>query len=426
MSIGLTRLAIKSLLSWRWGPVSPAIWLASVFIAVLASQWHDATDSKHWEFIALLFPPIAVLLGVNVIGLSISVNQFGQAANIRRIGDDLRNSTAELFSKYYNAHPRDQKTLNVRFLRTLLKRTNCSEIRLSTIRGNRDYFIYRPNWDGAWYQISRSPFSQTTDSEERPEVAALHEAVICLVAIVRQTVDMRKVCRGREVAEGMSNGSIWFLDDLTKIVESLNLGTVGPHPPSIKMEDALSVISVGLRSSHYWLEEFENRTADQDWQPRDLMLFLCFFSRYCIWFGFAWNKLQKLRVIQAQRYHPKCLESPSEALIKKTGMHIVSETHGLLSRILGSSLSEYGVASRLWRIRKGALPGILWTLCYIILAYLIWPTLSLWMSGYAQQLFFVLTYGFGMIAIMESIIFTTTLVWNYKEVPPFDEFGSKL
>ena len=86
--------------------------------------------------------------------------------------------------------------------------------------------------------------------------------------------------------------------------------------------------------------------------------------------------------------------------------------------------AEYGVASRFWRIRQAAKPGIGWAVGFLACAGLGWPLVLTTGSHAAMVTVFAIIYALGLTAFLESLLFASKLTWGQKTPEPLARIGS--
>jgi hypothetical protein len=146
--------------------------LITSFVIFLVPRTTVAADDLS-NTIRTLLQVASVIFGMNILGLTINVNQFGQAASIRALLVRMSELTGPLYDTFYNAHPRDQKLQRPSFVRSLVDSISIKTLQFENENGQYAYFTTRPNWDGIWYQLVYSPFSEHKPEWEKGAIAAL-------------------------------------------------------------------------------------------------------------------------------------------------------------------------------------------------------------------------------------------------------------
>jgi hypothetical protein len=396
---------------------------ATAFIVLLGSS--AATIENQTNMIRVLLQIVATILGVNILGLTINTNQFGQSTSIRKLVSDTEGATAEIDSTYYNAHPRDQALQRAHRITALVKSAPSGILMLRNEQKAEDYYVYRPFWDGVWYQISRSPFAEHSPAIERTGIELLHEATLCAIQVLRVARDMRRFDCGLLSEDRGSNGSRWFCTSLRKIQKSDELGMAQQSPVTIRLEKASHLINLAIASNHYMREELQEHTTEVNWQPHQLTGFLCFYIEHVKWMGFLWVKLQMLRlanIFARQGAWPK--ELP-QATLERLGIGKIKSARNELQALAKIASAEFGVANRFWLVRQSAIPGLGWAMAFLFVAAILWPAGSLLLGANAQSVILSVTYGLGVLALLESLVFASGLIWARRIDPALPSVGSR-
>ena len=279
---------------------SPPLLVICLIASALIYYGISPTTSEYKSnLLRVLAQVVATLLGFNIIGLTINTNQFGESANIRKLAESVREAIWRLYSQRYNAHPREEPLRRATRIRSLVSASRVPVLLLRNEQGQEDYYVYRPRWDGVWYQIAHSPFSSHQPSTARTSVRFMHEATLCAIQILRLTRDMRKNRCSLLTEQSGTNGSRWFLEDLRAVQNSKELGISASSPVTMRTQDAARLINLAIHSCHYVSEEFSEHMPNPNWDPKQFTYFLCYFVEHAKWVGFLWVKLQYLRLARA-------------------------------------------------------------------------------------------------------------------------------
>lgn len=382
----------------------------------------DKSPENLWNLMRMLLQVTSIILGVNVIGATINTNQFGQAAAIRKLMTDINELIAPLFLPLYIAHPRDQKLRRRSFFRFLVRGTPVGGLVFRRADEN-DFYVFRPSWDGAWYQTRTSPFADFEPQRKRLEVQIVHEAVLCAFTVLHYVSEMRAAnCCLLSPTRG-TNGVRWFLENLQKIQDSLgiNLATV---PDTLTLAYSSALINLALEAAYYLEEELREQSDDPNWEPHQITHFSCYFLECTTWMGHLWCKIQSLRLQRLSHREGTSVETISEATILKMGVKVIAEIQPKISALSKVARAEYGVASRFWLIRHAAKPGIGWAVSFLTCAGVGWPLVLAIGSHAAMVTVFAIIYALGLTGLIQSLLFASKLIWGQKTLEPLAPIGS--
>lgn len=223
--------------------------------------------------IQLLGQVLALVVGVLLIGTTVSLSSYDGADTLSSLQAELTTSADPFFAKFFAGGRARHKLENREFRRRVLLRPRVDRLLFKQHGSNEaddGWFIYRPNWDGVWYQVANSPFYQSNrTSNQLAQVQFLHEAVIC-ANIVLNAVDQLRSSGGALIQRGHgSNGSNWFLESFDKHESTGHLEL----PPELSLHEAVSSISLALASEHYMQEELRGHASNVHWAPFVLTTF---------------------------------------------------------------------------------------------------------------------------------------------------------
>lgn len=77
--------------------------------------------------------------------------------------------------------PREQALQRHQLVTKILAASPANILILRDEQREWDYYVYRPTWDGVWYQLPHSPFSSHSPQLEKIEIALAHEATLCAI-----------------------------------------------------------------------------------------------------------------------------------------------------------------------------------------------------------------------------------------------------
>jgi hypothetical protein len=421
VSLYPTRRWLTWLTHRRIGFFSPPIMtvaLTTSFVIFLVPRTTVAADDLS-NTIRTLLQVASVIFGMNILGLTINVNQFGQAASIRALLVRMSELTGPLYDTFYNAHPRDQKLQRPSFVRSLVDSISIKTLQFENENGQYAYFTTRPNWDGIWYQLVYSPFSEHKPEWEKGAIAALHEAAIIAIRLLAQIHEMRSSgCCLLSKSRG-SNGTRWFLGSF----ETIDKGLFNERPPA-KLSSITAALYINLcfNSGHYLQEEIREQLQEPNWEPAKVTHFACYFIRQTIWMGYLWQKVQVLRLARIKRRisGDKLLAQTSS----RTGINQISEAKMQLLNLAQTAAAEFGVSSRFWAVRQAAIPGMGWTMLFLSITAVVWPIATSLGTAIVAAGVFAFAYGIGLVALLESLVFASVLIWGRRSQEPFKSYAA--
>jgi hypothetical protein len=368
---------------------------------------------------------IATMLGVNILGLTINTNQFGQSSAIRKLILEIEECAEGIYPKYFTAHSRDQKLMRTSAVRAIIAITPIQILILRNEQKPEDYYVYRPHWDGVWYQLGLSPFAKHVPEAERAAIGLLHEATLCAIRLLRHVREMKDRGCALLSEDNGTNGTRWFLEDLREVEKAIEWGTPDSSPVTIRADFAARLINAAIKSSYYMQEEFREHCNNPDWEPHRLTHFACFFVEHSIWMGFLWGKLQLMRLANINTRLEKHQEKIPQKTRERIGLDAVASAQEKFLALSKETNAEYGVANRFWQIRQAAVPGLGWAMLFLLLAFVLWPATIQLVSGRAQSVVLSIIYGIGAAALLESFVFAYGLVWRRSVGPAFSGLGSR-
>jgi hypothetical protein len=402
----------------------PLIALAAAAAALIYFGASPLPLDAHGNLVRSLLQVIATILGVNILGLTINTNQLGQTTNLRKLVVDTQEAVDDVYERYYNAHPREQALQRHQRVARALNSSPVNILILRDEQKSEDYYVYRPYWDGVWYQMPQSPFSHCELGAGRREIQLAHEATLCAIQVLRLTRDMRRNGCGLLSTSRGTNGSRWYLESLARIENSNELGMAQSSPVTISCIAAGRIVNLAMDSNHYMSEEFQEHASEENWEPHSLARFLCYFLEHAKWMGFLWTKLQMLRLARAQRRMRRSAEIPKAAM-ERLGMATILSLHPELLTFSKTATAEFGAANRFWLVRQAAIPGLGWAMAFLFFAAAIWPISSLWLDVSRQLMIVSIVYGLGILALLESLAFAGSLIWGRRTGAALEAVGTR-
>ena len=413
-------------------PMTVAIGCATASLIVFGPK-ADKSPENLWNLMRILLQITSLILGVNVIGVTINTNQFGQAAAIRKLIADIDELAGSLFWPLSIAHPklrppyirgtREDYARRRLFIGYLVRATAIGNLVFRRAHKN-DFYVFRPWWDGVWYQTEKSPFANVEPQGKRVEVETIHHVALCAFSVLHYVSEMRAAncCLLSPTRRPISMGVRWFLDDLQKLQENLGV-SLAKVPDSLSVADSSALINIALEAAHYLYQELREQSDNSNWQPHQITHFSCYFLECITWIGYLWCYIQLLREQRLHFHRGISVEAMSATTLSKMRMG-VKEIRPKILQLSVAAKAEYGVASRFWLIRQAAKPGIGWAVGFLACAGLGWPLVLTTGSHAAMVTVFAIIYALGLTAFLESLLFASKLTWGQKTPEPLARIGS--
>jgi hypothetical protein len=364
--------------------------------------------------VQLLGQVLALVVGVLLLGTTVSLSSYDGANTLSAIHSELGASTDPFFVAFF-AGGRARHKLDTReFRRSLLLRPRVEKLLFSQYKGdetNEGWFVYRPHWDGVWYQVADSPFYHSNrTSHQLAQVQFLHEAVICANTVLKSVADFRasgSALLGRN--EG-SNGTRWFLESFEdyKAQGKLELAA------ELSMHDAVAAVSLALASEHHMQEEFRDHASNVDWGPFVLTTFQLKYTDYVKALIHLVEKLQLLRWANLAQRHPARTTQYAEQIGELLSLKKLGEVRGALAGLRGKIVSAHGAARYFYNIKVWSVPGIGVSLLVLLGMLCGWPYLK-WAAEPAMRLqWFTVLYAAAIASLVESSTFLARLLWKRR------------
>jgi hypothetical protein len=377
-----------------------------------------STHDELSRLIASLTQVIAPLLALNLIGMTLTVNQFNQSVVIRKVLGDAGQCSRVIVERFRTA--RSDKMLRRPFILHLVSATKLEKLVFQTEKSH--LYTIRPSWDGAFYWVRFSPFSHRS-RDEIGAIATLHEATICAIRALGLILEMRRSkCSLVSERQG-TNGSIWFLETLNKARLRYPVIENSHALNELSNSGAAYIISLAMESIFYMGEELRSHEEDVDWTPKEITGFLCFYLEWFIWICFLLQKLFLLRLDVVHR-RTGLAKDVANAILHRLNFGSFPESVRTASQLKTAAVSEFSVASRLFWLRSAAKAGTLWAVSFIALEAVVWPAALIKGTALSGAIFF-LTYGCGLVAFLESLGFGVSLAFGRRTTPPIAQFDSK-
>lgn len=388
------------------------------FIAMFTTlqRWLPADLPSH-EFensVQLLGQVLALVVGVLLLGTTVSLSSYDGSDTLAAIHSELTASTEPLFIRFFVGGSERHKLDRREFRRWLLLRPHVKKLLFSEFKGGErgeDWFIYRPNWDGAWYRVAESPFNHTNrNTHQLAQVQALHEIVICANTVLKVVADFRASGSALLGREKGSNGTRWFLEAFERYQSEEKLQL----PAEMDLNQAVATLSLALNSEHYMQEEFHGHAENIDWGPFVLTTFQLTYAEYVKSLIHLIVKLQLLRLENLATRHPSGVSSHVERIEDALWLPKLAEVQRNLEGLRSKIVAAHGAAKYFYSIKQWSIPGIGGSLLVLVALLCGWPFLKWVVGTEARTLGFTVLYSAGIASLVESSIFLARLLWKRR------------
>mgnify|MGYP006891167094 CR=1 FL=1 len=385
----------------------------AMFLALTHYLPIDVPLSDLESSIQLLSQILAMVVGVLLIGTTVSLNSYEGSATINSIQIEIDKAITPLLDRLFSGGRRAHKITRRSFLNSALSRPAIEELQFFNPDAQPDgqWFIYRPNWDGVWYQVFNSPFVNSSVTEERShQVQAVHEAAICAYTVLKSIADFQQSnCALLTKIHG-TNGSRGFLERFAKHVSNNGISL----PSKATLAHVKSVIALAIESQHYMREEFVEHSENVAWEPHVLTKFQLGFSEYVVSMIHFVFKLQMLRLANVDQRCPGVTERFESKTKKKLFLKELNEVQEELTAIKKKIVSAHGAASYFHSIKKMSALGVGIALVVLIALLAGWPFLKYTTDASIRILGFATLYATGIAALVESSWFLGRLLWKRR------------
>lgn len=407
---------------WRHRRTCFDILLHSMTVIVFAAMY---VGLKSWlppnlpasdleNSIQLLGQVLALVVGVLLLGTTVSLSSYDGADTLSAIHSELGTSTEPFFAKFFAGGRARHKLRTREFRRRLLLRPRVEKLLFSKYTGDEaeeGWFVYRPRWDGVWYQVANSPFSHSNRTDHQlSQVQYLHEAVICANTVLKSIEEFRasgSALLGRD--EG-SNGTRWFLESF----EKYKAQETSELPSELALHDAVAAVSLALASEHYVQEEFHNHADNVDWGPFVLTTFQLNYIDYVKSLINLVAKLQVLRWANLTQRFPSQSVQYSERIVELLSLSKLGEVRQNLATLRGQIVTAHGAARYFHNIKIWSIPGIGVSLFVLVGVLCGWPYLKWTAEPAMRTQGFIILYAAAIASLVESSIFLARLLWKRR------------
>lgn len=363
--------------------------------------------------IQLLAQVLAVVVGVLLLGTTVSLSSYDDAATLNSIQSDLNKATVPVFEQFFAGGRRAHKIERSAFRRWMLRSPKIQKLRFFDPNANAkdSWFIYRPRWDGVWYQVAHSPFADSSQSDERFfQVRALHEAAICAYKVLEVVSKFRNSGTALVTTEAGTNGSQWFIESFEKHVAAHGVRL----PPEADLSLVVSVVSVAIATEHYMREELQTHTDNLEWGPYVLSSFQLMFNKYATSLLHLIEKLQVLRLANLTARYPTRFREDNPKIEKALSFQLIVDAKRDTEAIHSRIITAHGSAKYFYSIKRASVFGVGISLLVVVGLLCGWPLLKFATDVQTRHLGFTLLYSAGIAALIESSWFLGRLLWKRR------------
>ncbi len=360
--------------------------------------------------IQLLTQVLAVIVGVLLIGTTVYLSSYDLSDSLNQIHADLERVFDPVSEKYFRGGRKRHKINRKEFRKLLFSKLKIKDYLFYQIEGDNSqgYFIYRPYWDGVWYQVFDSPFK--TEGHGDPEmfrIQAAHEVVICAYRVLAAVTSMRASNAALLSTKSGTQGSTSFLKALEKKPQQDFDNLPNTLPPG----RAEAIVSLALYSSHYMWEELREHSEELNWEPFRLSQFQLAFVDYFIWLTSLIAKLQLMRMSNADARFHGISNRFSDKTKDNWSLDTLINSRQKAFDIRKKIFTAHGAARYFRKLKLLSIPGVGLAISALFLILIGWPFIKT-ANDSARLIGFAVLYSTGIAALVESSIFLSRMLWN--------------
>ena len=147
------------------------------------------------ENIQLITQILSIVIGIGLIGVTVHLSSYGLSDKLSAVLKDIETLAEPFLERFFAGGQRKSKVKNSKFRKYLFRSVKIERLifKDSTKKEYPNYFVFRPYWDGVWYQVSDSPFKKGVGKNGNLIcIALVHELVICARAVLGIVYKLRK------------------------------------------------------------------------------------------------------------------------------------------------------------------------------------------------------------------------------------------
>lgn len=367
--------------------------------------------------IALITQILSIVIGIGLIGITIYLSSYGLSDRLSAQLKDIEAIAEPFFESFFGGGRRENKVQNSKFRKYLFSSVKIRRLifRDSEKKEYPNYFVYRPYWDGVWYQVSDSPFKKSVREKGNLNcIGILHELVICAHAVLGVVYELRKSGSCLLYKNTGTQGSKWFLEEFEKRGSKFDALNYGGVHDELSQKEGLEIVWLAVYSTHYMMEELRDYSEELNWEPFKLSQFQVIFLDYFLWLSYLVGKFQLLRIAKAEMRFPSISKKFSDKTKKNIFPDELGDTKQKIFDIRKKAISEFGVSKHYREIKKSSIPGIGLSAFVLVAIVVLWPFKEVIGCEERTLYLFSLLYAAGVSAILQGVFFMYRLLWERK------------
>ena len=379
-----------------------------VFFIILLFYPDSVKTSDLNDYISLITQVLSVLIGFSFVGITLHLSGYTVSDKISNLLADIKKISIKIKKNYLYGPPRKNKITCSKFISNLMIRVNIDQLEFYKTGDNSlTYFIYRPYWDGVWYQVLESPFfDENKSDEELFNIQCLHQVVICSAKIIGIIYELRENNINLIKSKSGSNGSIGFIESYEKIIKEFSSLKDGKVPDSLQLADSINLTLLAIDySDHYMFEELSAYSEEVNWNPYKLTYFEVLINDYMLWLNYLIAHIQLLRLTSIDRKYKKLTSKFSKSTNKKIGLKKLSKLNQEIFILQKQSINLFGINKRYKEIKDESILGIGIGIVSLFLIVFLWPINLIISDPINIKYLFSILYTVGITAIGFSSMF---------------------
>jgi hypothetical protein len=343
------------------------VWIISICafisIAILLQRYYPRPikiDSMDKD-ITLITQILSIIIGISLIGITVHLSSYSLSDKLIALLEEIETTTEPIYEPFFGGHSADKKLDNSDFNKYIFRSVKIDRLIFSdsTQDSYPDYYVFRPYWDGVWYQVFKSPFKdKVKEKDELVCVAHLHEMIICAAKALGFVYELRKSGSCLLSPNIGSQGSRWFLEELGKETGKLTTLKRGLVPDELSKEEGFDIVSLAVYSTHYMWDELSEYSENVNWDPYKLSQFQVIFLDYFLWLSYFIAKFQLLRMAIIKKRFPYILKKLSDKTRRNLFLQELADAKEKISDVRRKSISELGVSKHYFEVKRSSIPGI--------------------------------------------------------------------
>lgn len=329
-----------------------------IVLSIVTCCFNDKTKITELDaYISLITQVLSVLVGFAYVGTTFHLSGYSVSEPMSDLLKSIEKVARKIKKIHLQGPPKKAKIRKDTFLSRVMLNVGIEVLQL---RDDSDqYYVFRPYWDGVWYQVFWSPYKEKTSSKEQLfSIECLHEVTICAAKIVGIIHELRHNNINLLTHNQGSQGSRNFIKKFEELIEKYSSLKNGDLPNHINIDDSILITYIAIYSEHYMLEELNNYSEEVNWEPYELAYFEVVINEYMLWICYLIHHIQRLRFSLVERRTPGLTEKFSDTTIKKLGFEDLSKQKKKILELRKSAINIYGVNKRYKEIKQASIPGI--------------------------------------------------------------------